>query len=268
MTTDKRHMSDIESELNENRERMEHTLDMLQRRLSTESIVEQGQDYLRATGGDEFVYNLGRSVRRNPVPLTLLGVGIGWLMLASSERAEHTIDRNTPDLNDSPGAHASDAAASAGQRTKSAAQNLYQHAEQATSSGQAHLGQASDRVQRGASQIGQATRRGGTRLASGADYMYREQPLVTTALGLAFGAVIAASLPRSRSEDRAMGAARDEFVASAQQTGQEKAGQAQSVAESAAHGARQAAQSEAERQGMRDHEHENEQRSTTETAKN
>lgn len=177
MATDKRRMSDIESELNDNRERMEHTLDTLQHRLSAGSIAEQGRDYLRATGGDEFVYNLNRSVRRNPVPLTLLGIGIGWLMLSSSERAEHTIVRNTPDLDGGPGAHASDAAASASQRTKSAARNLYQHAEQATGSGQEHLSQAADRAQRGAAQVDRATRRGGARLASGVDYMYREQPL-------------------------------------------------------------------------------------------
>lgn len=269
MTSDNRSLSEIGSELDKNRERLGRTLDVLQSRLSTEDIADRGRRYLRNSGSDEFVANLSKSVRRNPIPLSLLGVGIGWLMLSSSDRAGRMIERNTPDFNrgDSSNHQRSgtgDAAASVGQRAKSAASDMSQHASEATDAGKKHIGQAADRAQRsaayvtdgarrGASRLGNATRRGSTRLFDGADYMYREQPLITTALGLAIGGIVAASLPRGRYEDRVAGAASDDLVASAWEAGHEKAGQAQSVAESAAHGAKEAAKSEAEKQGVREH---------------
>ncbi len=39
----------------------------------------------RETGG-EFTLNLGRTVRANPLPVALLGIGLGWLMVADRQR--------------------------------------------------------------------------------------------------------------------------------------------------------------------------------------
>ena len=36
----------------------------------------------------EFGHNLGRSVRDNPIPVALIGIGLGWLVVANSRKAE------------------------------------------------------------------------------------------------------------------------------------------------------------------------------------
>jgi hypothetical protein len=48
-----------------------------------------------------------------------------------------------------------------------------------------------------------------------------EQPLILGALGIAVGAALGASLPRTRQEDRLMGEARDELLHRADETGGE-----------------------------------------------
>jgi ElaB/YqjD/DUF883 family membrane-anchored ribosome-binding protein len=52
-------------------------------------------------------------------------------------------------------------------------------------------------------------------------YIIEEQPLALAALGIAIGAAIGATLPRTRQEDRLMGPARDELLHRADETGGE-----------------------------------------------
>jgi ElaB/YqjD/DUF883 family membrane-anchored ribosome-binding protein len=60
-----------------------------------------------------------------------------------------------------------------------------------------------------AHQVGDAVRDGADRVRSGFDRLVHEQPLALGAIGIAVGAVLAASAPRTRQEDKLMGAASD-----------------------------------------------------------
>ncbi|MFC7553217.1 hypothetical protein ACFQU7_14700 [Pseudoroseomonas wenyumeiae] len=44
-------------------------------------------DYARTSGGAEFTRNLGAQVRDNPLPVLLIGAGIGWLLLSNGNKA-------------------------------------------------------------------------------------------------------------------------------------------------------------------------------------
>lgn len=72
---------EIEQDITKTRAHIDRTLDVLAARLSPGSLVDQALRTARDTGG-EFTLNLGRTIRDNPVPTALLGVGLGWLMLA------------------------------------------------------------------------------------------------------------------------------------------------------------------------------------------
>lgn len=61
----------------------------------------------------------------------------------------------------------------------------------------------------------------GQKLQDQTRYIIEEQPLVLGALGIAIGAAIGATLPRTREEDRLMGPARDELLHRADETGGE-----------------------------------------------
>ncbi len=66
------------------RERIEKTLDVLGGKLSPEHIKDQAFDLFREHGGD-IASGLQRSVKNNPVPLLLTGVGIAWMMMSQRD---------------------------------------------------------------------------------------------------------------------------------------------------------------------------------------
>ena len=68
--------------MRESRADVERTLDAIQDRLSPGQLVDQVARYMRDNGG-EFVRNFGDTVRQNPVPVVLVGVGLAWMMLGS-----------------------------------------------------------------------------------------------------------------------------------------------------------------------------------------
>jgi hypothetical protein len=73
----------IERELDTTRSRLGSHLSELQERLSPGQVVDDLMSYFRGTGGDEFTRNLVESVRANPLPAAITGIGLAWLMAAN-----------------------------------------------------------------------------------------------------------------------------------------------------------------------------------------
>jgi ElaB/YqjD/DUF883 family membrane-anchored ribosome-binding protein len=74
-----RSAAEIEREVEMTRARLTGTVEELKDRVSPGQIAEQAMDWVRGSGGKEFLGNLGTSVRDNPVPVLLIAAGIGWL---------------------------------------------------------------------------------------------------------------------------------------------------------------------------------------------
>lgn len=74
---------EIENEIEQTRREMDYTLGQIQRKLSPGQMVDEGIAYLRNSGSGEFASNLGVTVKNNPMPITLLSVGLAWLMMAN-----------------------------------------------------------------------------------------------------------------------------------------------------------------------------------------
>jgi hypothetical protein len=81
--------AEIEREVRQQRADVERNLDALQDRLSPGQLVDQAMNYVRQGGGGEFFRNLGDSVKHNPVPVALIGVGVAWMMASSGRRNGH-----------------------------------------------------------------------------------------------------------------------------------------------------------------------------------
>lgn len=77
-------------------------------------------------------------------------------------------------------------------------------------------------------------------------HVIEEQPLVVAALGIALGAAIGASLPRTRREDELMGGTRDELKQRAEQTGAEMLHEVREQVHSVAEEARESGRPEGE----------------------
>ncbi len=213
-----RRPEEIEAEIARTRGDMDATLTAIEHRLTPGQLVDQGLDYIRNSGANEFVSNLGGSVKNNPIPVALMGIGMAWLMATGNRRPAY--------LERSGG--------------ESAGPGMMQRASEGMSSTKDRLSQTSQAARERVGQIGQTARSQMERVRSQADHlrsrydsMVRDQPLVLGAIGLAVGAMVAAGLPRTREEDEMMGEASDRLTSKAKEVGQEQMGKVQQVATAA-----------------------------------
>ena len=96
MTGDTTETDRIERDLAATRARLDGTIDALQQKLSPGELMSQAVTYFKEGSGMDLSHNIGRSLRDNPVPVALIGVGLGWLVL-SGKRQPSPAFNTTPD---------------------------------------------------------------------------------------------------------------------------------------------------------------------------
>ncbi|WP_142848103.1 DUF3618 domain-containing protein [Telmatospirillum sp. J64-1] len=81
---EQRSPEEIQREIEETRRHAEATIQAIEERLSPGRMLDDGLAYLRESeSGRTFTDNLRRAISENPIPLTLIAVGIGWMMMES-----------------------------------------------------------------------------------------------------------------------------------------------------------------------------------------
>lgn len=252
----------IEADLDQTRARMGATLDALQDKLSPGQLFDEATSYLRGSGGGEFASNLKAAVTHNPVPVTMVGIGLAWLAFAGKDGG--AADQEYYDSGDPYAQYPEDLPVSqpegveGGYTVESASIgespiNLGQtgadddqpgRMKRMASGGRERAHQLSHGARHGASRAGAAGRRQAARAKSGFEHMLNEQPLVLGAIGVALGAALAAGLPGTRHEDELMGDTRDRFMDRAQAQGKKQLDQAKRAAKSAGEAAKSEAKNE------------------------
>lgn len=195
-TNGQRRPEEIEADIERTRSELNDTLSAIERRFSPGELVDQGLAYLRRSGAREYADNLGAAARQDPVPMALVGIGLAWLMMSSRRGSYDAAHR---------AAAADRGLSAAGMRQKVSATTQRM-------SDTAHA--ARERMHH----MGDSARHGAQRLRDGYDHMAQEQPLVLGAIGLALGALLGASAPRTRTEERWMGSASDRATAAFEDT--------------------------------------------------
>jgi hypothetical protein len=237
-----RRPEEIEAEIERTRASMDATLNAIEGRLTPGQLVDQGLDYLRHSGANEFVSNLGHSVKQHPLPVTLVGLGVAWLMMADRlpgpSRPVDLAGKATSTVT----AKATDAM----HRMSGAVESVSERMSGTTQSARETLAHAAATARERASRVSETGRRQFEQARGGYEQMLREQPLALGAVGLAIGALVAAAIPRTRQEDELMGEASDRLARQARESGREQLDKAGRVAAAA----REAAVGEAERQGL------------------
>lgn len=225
-----RRPEEIEADIERTRGELQQTLSAIEQRLSPGQLVDQGLEYLRSNGVREYASNLGTTAKQDPLPLALVGIGLAWLMM-SSRRAHDPVAAAA-----AGGEHAG-TAASVKDKLSSASQRMSQTAQAARE--RAH-------------QVGDSARYQAQRLRGGYERMVEEQPLALGAIGLAIGAVLAASAPRTRTEERWVGGGESESeseLADERQRSVKEVVEAEQAAQSAADGLRWGSSTDSERSG-------------------
>jgi hypothetical protein len=258
MTVQSKSPEQIESEIRSTRRDIDRTLDALQTRLSPGQLLDQALSYAKS-GGGEFATNFGRTVTQNPIPVTLLGLGVLWLM-CSQPRAQAGGNGQTEgfagrarDWGDAAAEATGDAAATVRQWGAEARDRTYAAAETAQDTAREYAHAAGDTARRAAHRAedyASAAWHQGTRAGQKAQQIIDDYPLVVGAVGLAVGALAAALLPSTRREDELMGDKADELKRAASNIVREQVEPVREVAKAATEAAADAAAQEAHRQGL------------------
>jgi len=245
-------------EIERTRAGMGETVDAIQDRLSPENLKEQAKDRVReATVGkaQEAGSGIMDTIRQNPLPAALTGIGLGWLFMnsrrQSSYRPPHRdvayrdaahVEGYPPAYGGYPPRYEDQSGSSAGQ----ALGNARDRVEETASQAQDKAGELADRAQDRASNLGNQARYQAQRASGGFRRMLRDNPLAMGALGVGVGAAVGLAIPETNKEHEVMGEARDTVVDKAQEKVQETQEKVQQVAGEA----RSAAEQEAENQGL------------------
>ncbi|TCU09619.1 DUF3618 domain-containing protein [Rhizobium sullae] len=85
--------AELQREIDTDRQRIEEKLHAIQERMSPGQLIDELIAYTKNSGGAEYVGNLGRTMKTNPVPVALMGVSLAWLMAKTPQTtapaAEH-----------------------------------------------------------------------------------------------------------------------------------------------------------------------------------
>jgi hypothetical protein len=219
----------IQAEIERTRNEMDATLSAIEHRLTPGQLVDQGIDYLKNSGARQYFTNLGGSVKDNPLPVTLAGIGLAWLAAVANRPVQYKfVETGAPQ---GPGA-LDGAREKFGEARDRVGSGMNAARDKAQQTGQ-KLGQMKDQASARVAEMTDAARGQAERARQGWNTMLDEHPLALGAIGLAIGAVAAAMAPRTRREDELMGGARDRLLDEAKAAGAEKLAQARDTAKEA-----------------------------------
>ena len=203
----------LEREIAETRAEIDATLVAIQNKLSPGQLLDQALGYVRRNGG-EFAGNVGRSMRDNPLPLALVGVGLSWLMVAGNRPdSRPAIDRAGPTDGDGrTREYVSGTARAVGDWATSTREDIKRKADEVVSEGQERVHRAGETVketyeeaQAGAASLARSAAAGAGRAQEFAGRFINDHPLVIGAVAVAAGAVLGAFVPMTRREGEIMG---------------------------------------------------------------
>lgn len=200
----------LEQEIDAKRASISHIVDSLESRFTPGQLFDQALAYTKGNGG-EFFQNLGTTLKNNPVPTVLTGVGLAWLAM----------NQNRP-FSPGPAAHGpglGDRLSSAVGQVSEAFNHLGERVHDATDATKAKArdlkDKAGDITHAATDSFGNATHGAGNQaqaLKGQFDHLLKDQPLVLAAIGIALGAALGAALPPTRKEDELMGSTRDDLT--------------------------------------------------------
>ena len=224
----------IENEIEHTRAEVSATIDAIQSKLTPGQLMDQTMGYLRTSLPADFGSNLSRSIRDNPLPVALVGIGLAWLMMGGQPGRRNGLREAEGfdyEFEDTAAGLGGARAGAAGERLKARASELSARAREVADSVSEKVGASTESARVRLTELGSRSRERYQRARGSVNHVIEEQPLVLGAIGLAVGAVLGASLPRTRQEDQWMGETRDRLLDSAKQNAREQMDSARQAVE-------------------------------------
>ncbi len=213
MSTDTRTVSQIEHDLQRERAELASSLEALQERISIEGITRQITEQISRHGGD-----IGRSamnsVKANPLPLALTGIGLAWMMMNDVQGKHASSTANGSAATKDTGLRSD--GQSMGHRAAETADDLRdrmrQGTEELSEAARARVVEARERAYRARLEVERRTGNAGRQMVE----LFNDQPIVAGALALALGAALGTTIPRTKAEDQALGETSDRLFEDAE----------------------------------------------------
>ncbi len=283
--------AEIRAEIRETRERMGDTLEQLGERLSPSTLKENvKQDIRDATIGkvekmaqnaadraDDARRTMMDTIRENPIPAAMVGVGLGWLVYNARQQSSHSSGRFTSrgraetgraggyerggyGTSGYVGGYAagrtgaqSDAGYAwstehevPGSTDEGAIDRVRDKARELAGDVREKASDVASRAQAMAGNIAEDTRHGARRVED----QFRESPLTVGAAALALGLVAGLAVPETRKEKQLMGGARDRLIDRARDVARDTTQKVEHVAERVADEAQSTAKQAAREEGL------------------
>lgn len=201
---------ELEREIDQTRTEIGNIVHALENKLSPGELIDTALGYVKG-GSGEFFNNLSNTVKANPVPTVLTSIGLIWLM-AGQNRQPHANVTTTGYNTGSNGPSMGDKLSAKTAGIKQQGASIKEKASHMGQSVSESLGSARSRASDSGRQASARLRSGADRARGGFNQLLQEQPLALGAIGIALGALIAASVPPSRREDEMLGEASDRMT--------------------------------------------------------
>ncbi len=237
----------IEAEIDQTRAEMTETIDAIGQKLAPANIAQQARD--KTVGRvEEMVSNAGYraqeagsgildTVRQNPVPAAMAGIGIGWLILgrqrtstsaAYSDTGEWSAGTTYDPGYGRPGGTTGTGMSEAQERAGEVASRAQARATEIRSQAQMRASEVADeaqvraseiagRAQQTAGQLAEQARWQAERAKSEFDRLMQENPLALGVAAAAVGVVAGLAVPATQREHELLGETRDRVLDKAQQ---------------------------------------------------
>ncbi|PLS78530.1 MAG: hypothetical protein CYG59_18050 [Chloroflexi bacterium] len=304
---------EIRAEIEQTRADMSETIEAIQERLSPSHLKEQAQEQFQdikeqvreqvreqfqeakhmvreATIGrvehmvqyagetvDDVQYTITDTIKQNPIPATLVGIGLGWLFMnrsatkstrfsgrggvrgsqiysgrGYSERSStlHQAQEAAGNTASSVWETAGSAASSVRDSAGAVASNVSETAGNVVNQVQETAGNVANQVQESASQLVDQAQYRTERIEERFQQMLYERPLAVGAITLALGTAVGLAVPETCKEHELMGEARDNLLEKAQGVASDTMEKVQRVAGEAVDEAKSTAKVAAQQQGL------------------
>ncbi|TPL87300.1 DUF3618 domain-containing protein [Mesorhizobium sp. B2-3-12] len=202
--------AELEREAEAARARVVETAESIRGKMTPGQLLDEFAGIFSGGESSAMLNNLRTQVRDNPLPVTMVGAGLAWLMLGSGAsngsrgRTGYTAPTPSSGRDEAEGGGLGSTLSGTAESLSSAASSV----------GAAISGAASGAAEGLTSNAASAGSTAGDMAAKAsrsAQELLNDQPLAVAAVGLAIGAAIGAMLPHTATEDEQLGGYRDKL---------------------------------------------------------